>query len=210
MNGLKVFISHAKAQEQIAESLQSWHKELTGITAFLAKNSINGGEDFPLRIIDSIRSSDVFLCILSKEYKKSEYCDQELGIAIALDKMIIPIKYELNPYGFIDHANAIPYSDSDDSNIEILFYQIIGSVSKSESKRHSVVPKKKLANSLVMKLLSCKEYSAINKIATLLIPCIGALSQTQRSKIIKSYQTDYYISRAKNMKELMRILKKSD
>jgi hypothetical protein len=44
--------------------------------------------------------------ILTENFNDSDWTDQETGIAFILDKKIIPLKFTVDPHGFISHLQA--------------------------------------------------------------------------------------------------------
>ncbi|OGK57195.1 hypothetical protein A3H83_03010 [Candidatus Roizmanbacteria bacterium RIFCSPLOWO2_02_FULL_39_8] len=54
---------------------------------------------------------------MSDHFRLSLFTDQETGIAIALNKKIIPIKISMNPYGFIHKLQALKCRGKETSDI---------------------------------------------------------------------------------------------
>jgi len=46
------------------------------------------------------------LPLLTDSFVRSDWTDQETGIAVALGKIIVPMKMPVNPYGFISRYQA--------------------------------------------------------------------------------------------------------
>src|SRR6267143_5007770 len=108
MNPLKVFVSHSHAEREVAVSIK---EELGrfGCDAFVAHEDIQPTADWPKVILDRLRACDVFLALLSESFSDSDWTDQETGIALALDKVIVPIKMNHDPYGFIANIQAMKW-----------------------------------------------------------------------------------------------------
>ena len=120
MDKLKVFISHSKDHD-LADSFKESFDTI-GLETFLDKNIIPSTEWNPI-IIKQLKESDIFVPLISGNLIRSTYANQEIGMAIATNKIIIPIKLDVhNPPGFIDKIQAYPYNGSTS------FYQVLNSV----------------------------------------------------------------------------------
>ena len=75
--------------------------ELSGLKAFLAHDDIEPTQEWEGVIIDNLKDCDVFIPLLSENFKESTWTDQETGIAVSEEKLIIPLKIDIDPYGFI-------------------------------------------------------------------------------------------------------------
>lgn len=108
---MKVFVSHSHKDK---EALHKLRKRMWGygIDLFLAHEDINPGENDLERIKQEVSRCDVFLIIGNKYSKQSEYCNQEIGMAIAHKKAIIStVHVSLSPWGFTQRQQAIRYGD---------------------------------------------------------------------------------------------------
>lgn len=108
MDRITAFLSYSSAQKQICGKLKSLLIDYCGYKVFIAHEDIQGSRVWEDEIISNIVSSDFFIPLLSKDFRESNFADQEIGIAVCLKKKIIPIKLDAtNPYGFIQKYQAI-------------------------------------------------------------------------------------------------------
>lgn len=108
--GIEAFLSHASEEKKTAGIYKS-KLNRHGINAFVAHEDIEGGEEWMRMLYDKVRTSDVFLILLSKKYHDAYYTDQETGIAFAFNKLMIPISLDgTTPYGFMSKYQAIKSS----------------------------------------------------------------------------------------------------
>lgn len=104
---LKAFISYSSKDKliggKIKEKLDSF-----SIEGFLAHDDIYVAEEWKQRIREELSKSDIFIPLLSKNFKESDWCQQELGIAYYRDIFIIPLQLDANtnPFGFINHIQG--------------------------------------------------------------------------------------------------------
>ncbi len=81
---------------------------LVGVESFLAHEDIEVSEVWAEKILEEIGEADVYICILSKRFFESYWCNQESGIAAFRKEMtVIPISIDgSNPQGFIAKIQA--------------------------------------------------------------------------------------------------------
>lgn len=80
----------------------------------MAETSIAAGETLDRTIVAAIKRCDVFVLLWSHHAKDSEWVPQEVGIAKAVDKPIIPIVLHesASPTGFLKGTKYLPlYTD---------------------------------------------------------------------------------------------------
>jgi hypothetical protein len=105
----KAFISYSSQQQQqvddalkIKEFLESIY-----IDSFVAKDDLRAASTWKDKIVEELKNCDLFIPLLSKEFKESEWCSQEMGIAYIQGKKCIPISLDdTKPYGFINHIQT--------------------------------------------------------------------------------------------------------
>lgn len=110
MDRVTAFISYSSTQKTIGGKFKSYIEDYCGYEVFIAHDDILGSLVWEDEIIKAIEISDVFISLISKEFEKSPFADQETGIAAYLKKKIIPIKLDdTSPYGFINKYQALQY-----------------------------------------------------------------------------------------------------
>src|SRR5437773_3220417 len=111
----KIFLSHSHHDKELAGTLKD-ELERFGCEVFVAHEDINPSQDWQEAILKSLRECDAFIPILTENFPGSDWTDQETGIAIALRKVIVPIKIRDDPYGFIGKIQALKW-DIDDEEL---------------------------------------------------------------------------------------------
>ncbi len=125
MSVLNVFISYSSSNKELAGELKRFLNKY-GLNVFLAHETINPTEEWQNKILEYLEKMDVFILLLTKKYQGSKWTDQESGYAISRRILIIPIKVDINPYGFLSKIQAIVLNKNDQSItynkiIEILY-----------------------------------------------------------------------------------------
>jgi len=96
----KLFICHLSTFKKKIGFLKS-ELESYGISAFVAHEDIEPTKEWQEEIEKGLFSMDALCAVLMPGFKESNWTDQEIGIAIGRGVLIIPIRRELDPYGFI-------------------------------------------------------------------------------------------------------------
>lgn len=121
MPSLRVFISYSSDNRKIAHQLKSF-LTVYGLKVFLADSSIIPADKWEDKILENLEKMEVFIPIITNEFKLSNWTDQESGIAEFRKVLIVPIKADLNPYGFLTKYQAIKLNKN---NHQVTFNSII-------------------------------------------------------------------------------------
>ncbi|WP_419554496.1 toll/interleukin-1 receptor domain-containing protein [Candidatus Poriferisodalis sp.] len=104
--GFRLFLTHLAKRKQIAHTLKS-HLRYFGVDAFVAHDDIQAGKEWQVVIESALRSCDALAGLLHDGFRKSDWCDQEVGIALGRGIPVVPIQYDLLPYGFFGSVQAV-------------------------------------------------------------------------------------------------------
>ena len=163
---MKVFVSYYHTDAEKLRKVKSFlqeHRIRKHRIKLFADVDITPGEDYLERIKEEIRTCDVFLLIYNNEKTKgSSFCNQEIGYAKALRKLIIPaikssdIKVkDHRPWNLIRNVQAIKYNNTDDLCTTLLDCLQSDDVSSPVS-----LDKQPVSDLTIMNLLgSCEESS---------------------------------------------------
>lgn len=102
---IPAFLSYSHKDRRLAgytkECLDSY-----GFDTFLAHEDLEPSEEWQNTIVKRLQDCVVFFALLTESFSKSDWTDQETGIAVGLRKVIVPLKVTRNPYGFISKYQA--------------------------------------------------------------------------------------------------------
>ncbi len=108
MDTLCAFISYSSVDKYLAGRLKNLLQWYGGYEIFVAHDDLTGGTIFAEEITKYITRAEFFIPLLTQSFKESDFTNQETGMAVVLDKEIIPVKLEaINPYGFINKYHAL-------------------------------------------------------------------------------------------------------
>lgn len=123
----RCFISHLYTDRVPAANLQKVLKSYN-ISSFVAHNDIAPSKKWEKEILLALNTSNCLLAIITPKFIKSKWTDQEVGIAVGLDKFIIPINKGEIPYGFVSKYQAINSNNHNANDISLKIVKaIIGS-----------------------------------------------------------------------------------
>lgn len=104
---IRLFVSHLALKKTQAHSIKD-ALEPHGISAFVAHDSIEPHEDWQLEIESALESMHAMLALITADFFKSAWTNQEIGYAISRGIPIISLACEgLDPQGFIRNRQAI-------------------------------------------------------------------------------------------------------
>ncbi len=104
---MKAFISYSTKDKVWGGRVKTFFDNCN-IPSFLAHDDLKISEEWKKRIYKELNSSDIFVCLLSRDFIASDWCSQEIGIAYAKkDVGFIPISLDGSPsFGFISHIQS--------------------------------------------------------------------------------------------------------
>lgn len=105
-NHFKLFISHLSSSKEQTQALKRYLKDY-GISGFVAHKDIKPGKEWLVEIERALHSMDSLAAVITPEFSKSEWTDQEVGFAIGKNLLVIPIQKDTTPHGFISKYQAI-------------------------------------------------------------------------------------------------------
>jgi hypothetical protein len=131
-----VFISHTSSDRTFAEFL---HRHLTseGLSAFLAPISLLPGQRWPQEILNALETSPWVLFLASRKACASPWVQQEVGAALAKQKKLIPIVWDMPPAqlpGWTGYIQAVDLAGASPEQIQAQMTAIAGQVKADKAK----------------------------------------------------------------------------
>lgn len=91
--------------------------EELGLEVFLAHEDLTPSRNWQKEIKKNLKRCDIFIPLLTKKFKESDFASQEIGIAVSEDKFIIPLEIDINPFGFIANIQSLKIDKKNLSNV---------------------------------------------------------------------------------------------
>ena len=198
MSRLNVFVSYSSQEKIFAGNLKSMLSNFCGYSVFLAHDDLIPSLNFNEGIIEAIKSCDLFLPIISTHFRQSEYCDQELGMAIVSNKKIIPIKFDsTNPYGFLSGSHALRVRSTENDGAQ----QIVSEIGILCLKYFRGEINSKAKSSIIFALGNSAHFKHSNIIIPILCEC-PEYDQVELNLITKAIGNNYEIQRTSHGRKL--------
>lgn len=102
----RLFISHRAENKESASNLKRCLSDY-GIDCFVAHEDIVPSKEWEQEIEKALFTMDALCAIVVPDFNASQWCDQEVGIALGQGKLVISVKKEKEPYGFFGKYQAI-------------------------------------------------------------------------------------------------------
>ncbi|WP_423924662.1 toll/interleukin-1 receptor domain-containing protein [Candidatus Palauibacter sp.] len=101
------FISYSYLDREYARQTKQVLEEV-GIAAFIAHEDLEVSEEWKVRIIEELKSCDLFIPLLSENFRRSKWAPQEAGfVASRPEVRIAPLSIDGTiPFGFIEHVQS--------------------------------------------------------------------------------------------------------
>lgn len=129
----RLFICHLASFQKTISSLKI-ELEKYGISSFVAHEDIEPTKEWQDEIEKGLFSMDVLCAVLMPGFSESKWTDQEIGVAFGRGILIIPIRRELDPYGFIGKFQGLQAHGKNIGQVAEGIFDIISTHTKSSTK----------------------------------------------------------------------------
>jgi hypothetical protein len=130
-NHFRLFISHLAEHKAVMSQLQGVLKEY-GISGFVAHEDIEPTKEWQNEIEKALFSMDALVAVLTPNFDKSKWTDQEVGVAIGREVLVIPIRKGMDPYGFIGKFQGLQSNGKTVGQVTQSLFEIIISHAKTK------------------------------------------------------------------------------
>jgi len=146
----RIFLSHVSKQKEsavlLSKSLSAYH-----ISTFIAHKDIKPTKEWMEEIRLALFSCDCIITMMTNDFHDSDWTDQEIGIGMGLNKLIIPINLGSKIYGFLSKYQWLKPKNKSIDNLSQDIFNLL--------KSHNL-SKKKLSEAIINKFQS--SYSFMN------------------------------------------------
>lgn len=129
----RLFISHLASFKVNAARLQQALKKYA-ISSFVAHEDIEPSKEWQIEIEAALHTMDAMTVLLMPGFKESNWCDQEVGVAVGRDVLIVPVRKGLDPYGFIGKYQGIQANNKNIGEVAHEIYVTLASSPKTRQK----------------------------------------------------------------------------
>ena len=129
----KLFLSHLATFKVPTSHLQAALRKYA-ISSFVAHEDIEPTKEWQQEIEAGLQTMDALAAILMPGFKESNWCDQEIGVAVGRDVLIIPIRRGLDPYSFIGKYQGIQAQGKNIGEVAEAIFQTLVKSPKTQNK----------------------------------------------------------------------------
>ena len=91
---VKVFISYHQKDKQKLFAQDLFHQlKQRNVDAWMDEKDMHPGDALPTELAEAINNCDLFVCVLSKEYVESKWCENEFDFALFSKNRLFPIHW---------------------------------------------------------------------------------------------------------------------
>lgn len=129
----KLFLSHISEHKKKMTLLQQSLFKY-GISSFVAHEDIIPTKEWQLEIEKALFTMDALAAMLTPKFNESSWTDQEVGVAVGRDVLVIPIRRGIDPYGFIGKYQGFQSNGKTVGEVAEGIYNIIINNNKTKGK----------------------------------------------------------------------------
>jgi hypothetical protein len=104
---LRLFVSHISKDKAVAHRLREALASYS-IAGFVAHDDIEPTSAWEAEIERALWTMDAMVAVLTDGFKKSHWCQQEVGFALGRGTKVISFKWGEDPVGFLSKDQALP------------------------------------------------------------------------------------------------------
>jgi len=135
----------------------------------------------------ALHSSKALVALLHSGFRESNWCDQEVGIAFGHGIPAIPVKYDIDPYGFLGTVQAIVNGPQSAFDIAKHIVQILLADKRTAAD---------LTEAIVTRLEGSWSYAQSNQLSTLLADHAGAMTWEQVQRLRRAQKINGQVREA--------------
>jgi hypothetical protein len=129
LKSLRIFLSYTISEKELAGELKKY-LERFGFDVFLAHEDIQPTVEWQDDILRNLDMADIFVAVLTKDFRNSDWTDQETGVAVAGQKFIVPLQVNQTPYGFINKYQSLKLKNKFTNPAEVAANEILEAIVK--------------------------------------------------------------------------------
>jgi TIR domain len=129
----KLFLSHLVSFKVQTARLQQVLRKYA-ISSFVAHEDIEPSKEWQIEIEVALHTMDAMAVLLMPGFKESNWCDQEVGVAVGRNVLIIPVRKGLDPYGFTGKYQGIQAINKSVADVAKEIFEVIIKSPKTRGK----------------------------------------------------------------------------
>ena len=186
----RLFISHLSKDRVAASNLKQCLQGY-GIDCFVAHEDITPSKEWEMEIEKALFTMDALCAIVVPDFIKSQWCDQEIGIALGQRKQVFAINKGAVPYGFFGRYQALKSK----KNASQMAYGVWKAICTNDNTKHSYI------NKLVTLILNVKTSSDAVRLIEILKQCTNV-----DKRFIENIHDNFITNSILNTREIIDVI----
>lgn len=113
---VRLFLTHLAREKVFVRNVKRLLRPY-GIDGFVAHMDIHPSSEWIATIETALRTCDALCAFMHEGFRRSAWCDQEVGAAFGLQALLIPVMFNDSPYGFLGKYQAIRAQHLDEGSL---------------------------------------------------------------------------------------------
>jgi len=185
---IRVFISHTSAHGWAATRIQEQLRGF-GVASFVSHIDIKPMAEWELEIRRALVSEHALVALLTPDFPRSDWTDQEVGFTIGRGLPVIPVRLGHDPYGFIAKYQAISGSLADWPSVDRVATDLFAAMIETDGVDEMV------KDMYVDAVRDSPDWATSNALAQFL-PNIHSLNSAQAQTLVEAYNHNGEVSGA--------------
>ena len=160
------------------------------------RGPIDPGTQWIAEIRAALGSCDALIALVSKEFKESDWCEQEVGWVLGRDIPVVPVRIDLTPYGLLGAIQACKWPKTTTPATDLAL-ETLNIFLKDECTAE------KTLESMVIGLENAESFVQANAIAKALVDLNVALTKTQMRRLKAAQKTNDQVRGAFNVADAL-------
>jgi len=191
----RLFITHLAANKAEAHRLK---EQLAAyqIAAFVAHDDIEPTHEWQTEIERALRTMDALAAIITPDFVRSRWCDQEVGFAIGRSKLVVPLRMGADPHGFLGKYQGLQIANAEASTVAARIFEILSQNSLSAPR---------MVDSAVDRLAESNTWADAKRNMTLL-ERVPRLNASQVARLVRAIDENTQVGDAFGVPQRIRTL----
>jgi len=187
---IRLFLSYSHTDNSLVGEIKIT-LENYGLEVFIAHEDIEPSLEWQEVILQELGGTDIFIPIISENFHKSKWTDQESGIAVEKDKFIIPVSIDgYTPYGFLGKYQACKLKTHSSSELADSVSNIVRAIASRKTFSNNI------AELVIKKLQTVATFDNAARLLSVLD--VISLSSEQANTVIKFASGNNQIFESRN------------
>lgn len=188
----RLFLGHDSNYKTEISNLKE-ELEIYNISGFVAHEDIEPTKEWGNEILLALNSAHALAAFLTPDFHKSEWTDQEVGVALGNGLFVMPISFGVDPYGFMARKQAMRGNFGETGRLAVDIIEIL--------LKHAATSKL-ICEALVSSLEKASSFINARKVSKMIIKTDN-FRQEQLSRIQQACRNNSQVAKSFGIPEMI-------